>query len=193
MAKASTGAKAGAKPKMSTGAKVATAVSIGSTIADFYLSALSANKQKNAMIEAANAQRAANEYNLTLLSNRKNATKKALSLSRKFSKRKDFRDLASAEVAAFNATGQQSLNAQVENAYVVANSSFQQYRNDVTKIIDLENAMTLTKLEGEATIDAMMAGASAVQSNAFANMAGDLGKISFDFAKSLSSKGGKNA
>ena len=81
---------------------------------------------------------------------RKNLSKQASKLLRKFSARKDFSDLAKAEVAAFNATGQQSLQAQVENSFVVTNAALQKYRNDVTKDIDLQNAMYLTKLEGDA-------------------------------------------
>jgi len=147
------------------------------TLVDIGLTLVGGNKKKNALIEAANAQRAANEYNYTLLGQKKESLKQASKLMRKFSARKDFSDLAKAEVAAFNATGQQSLQAQVENSFVVTNSALQKYRNDVTKDIDLQNAMYLTKLEGDARVEGLLNQADAAMFDAYREAAFQLGSM----------------
>ena len=145
------------------------------TLVDIGLTLIGGKKKENALIAAANAQRAANEYNYTLLGQKKESLKQASKLLRKFSARKDFSDLAKAEVAAFNATGQQSLQAQVENSFVVTNAALQKYRNDVSKDIDLQNAMYLTKLEGDARVEGLLNQADAAMFDAYREAAYQIG------------------
>ena len=147
------------------------------TLVDIGLTLIGGNKKKNALIAAANAQRAANEYNYTLLGQKKESLKQASKLLRKFSARKDFSDLAKAEVAAFNATGQQSLQAQVENSFVVTNAALQKYRNDVTKDNDLQNAMYLTKLEGDARVEGLLNQADAAMFDAYREASYQFGEM----------------